>query len=201
MNNEVIDRIRYFIGVAIAIIAPMGLLYWFIIHTGARWWRRWGPTRTYLAVLPVLTVLGVLLFQIRGRLMGADLGTNWSLIGIAGVLLSITTWLEFQYWKQLSISILVGIPELSNQPNGRLLRDGIYGVVRHPRYLTAGIGVIADLLIVNHLGLYILAISVIPPGFLMLMLEERELVDRFGEAYRDYQRDVPRLIPRLRKAR
>jgi methanethiol S-methyltransferase len=157
--------------------------------------------RTYLIVLPVLAVLGVLLFQVRGQLLGADLGTNWSLIGIATLLLCLTTWLEFQYWKQLSISIIVGIPELSKEQNGKLLRDGIYGVVRHPRYLSAGIGVIANLLIVNHLGLYILIIAVLPPGFLMLMLEERELVDRFGDSYRDYQRDVPQLIPRLRKAR
>jgi methanethiol S-methyltransferase len=201
MNNEVIDRIRYFLGVATAIVAPLGLLYWFIIHPWARWWRRWGPMRTYLTVLPVLAVLGVLLFQVRGQLLGADLGTNWSLIGIAILLISMTTWLEFQYWKQLSISIIVGIPELSKEPNGKLLRDGIYGTVRHPRYLSAGIGVIANLLIVNHLGLYILIIAVLPPGFLMLMLEERELVDRFGDAYRDYQRNVPQLIPRLRKAR
>jgi protein-S-isoprenylcysteine O-methyltransferase Ste14 len=201
MNKEVIDRIRYFLGVPMAIMAPLGLLYWFIIHPWARWWRRWGPMRTYLIVLPVLAVLGVLLFQVRGQLLGADLGTNWSLIGIATLLLCLTTWLEFQYWKQLSISIIVGIPELSKEQNGKLLRDGIYGVVRHPRYLSAGIGVIANLLIVNHLGLYILIIAVLPPGFLMLMLEERELVDRFGDSYRDYQRDVPQLIPRLRKAR
>jgi methanethiol S-methyltransferase len=201
MNKEVIDRIRYFLGVPMAIMAPLGLLYWFIIHPWARWWRRWGPMRTYLIVLPVLAVLGVLLFQVRGQLLGADLGTNWSLIGIATLLLCLTTWLEFQYWKQLSISIIVGIPELSKEQNGKLLRDGIYGVVRHPRYLSAGIGVIANLLIVNHLGLYILIIAVLPPGFLMLMLEERELVDRFGDAYRDYQRNVPQLIPRLRKAR
>jgi protein-S-isoprenylcysteine O-methyltransferase Ste14 len=201
MNKEVIDRIRYFLGVPMAIMAPLGLLYWFIIHPWARWWRRWGPMRTYLIVLAVLAVLGVLLFQVRGQLLGADLGTNWSLIGIATLLLCLTTWLEFQYWKQLSISIIVGIPELSKEQNGKLLRDGIYGVVRHPRYLSAGIGVIANLLIVNHLGLYILIIAVLPPGFLMLMLEERELVDRFGDSYRDYQRDVPQLIPRLRKAR
>ena len=129
------ERIRYFLGVA---------TYWLIIHPWARWWRRWGPIRTYLAVLPVLAVVGGLLFRVRGHLMGANLGTNWSLIGIALVLSCLTTWLEFRYWKQLSISILVGIPELSQQRRGRLLREGIYGVVRHPRYLSAGIGLMAN---------------------------------------------------------
>jgi protein-S-isoprenylcysteine O-methyltransferase Ste14 len=192
------EQIRYFIGVAIVIVVPVGLLYWLIIHRWSGWWRRWGPTRTYLAVLPVMTAFGVLLFQVREPLLGADLGTNWSLIGIALALYCPMTWMELQYWRQLSISTLVGIPELSSQREGRLLRDGIYGVVRHPRYLSAGISLIANALIVNHLGVYILLIMIIPPGYLVLVLEERDLIDRFGDAYREYQRDVPRLVPRMR---
>ena len=200
LGDWVMDRVRYLLGVPVVIVVPLGMLYWLIIHPYARWWRRWGPLRTYLAVVPVLVTLGVLLFRVRRHLLGADLGTNWSLIVIALVLACPMTWLEFQYWRHLSISIMVGIPELSQQGNSRLLRDGIYGVVRHPRYLSAGIGLIVNVLIVNHLGLYILVMLVVPPGYWMLLLEERELVDRFGDAYREYQRDVPRLIPRRRKA-
>jgi protein-S-isoprenylcysteine O-methyltransferase Ste14 len=193
------DHIRYYLGVVILILVPLGLLYWLIIHGWARWWRRWGPIRSYLIVLPVLAALGVLLFQGRGQLLSVNFGTKWSLIGIALVLSCPMTWLEFRYWRQLSISTLVGIPELSKQRKGRLLREGIYGVVRHPRYLSAGIGMIANALIVNYLGVYVLLIAVVPPGYLMLVLEERELLGRFGDAYREYQRDVPRLIPRPRR--
>jgi protein-S-isoprenylcysteine O-methyltransferase Ste14 len=200
-GHQVIDRIRYFFGVATVLLVPLGLLYWLVIHAWARWWRKWGPIRSYLAVVPVLAALGVLLFRIRGEVLSVDLGTNWTLIEIALVLSCPMSWLELQYWRQLSISTLVGIPELSQQQEGRLLRDGIYGVVRHPRYLSAGIGLISNVLIANYLGLYILVISVVPLGYLLLVLEERELVDRFGDAYREYQRDVPRLIPRLRRGR
>jgi protein-S-isoprenylcysteine O-methyltransferase Ste14 len=193
------ERIRYLLGVFLFILVPLGLVYWLIIHRWARWWRMWGPIRTCLVVFPVLAAFGVLLFQVRAQLLGANLGTNWSLIGIALVLLFLTTGLELQYWRQLSISTLMGIPELSRQRKGKLLREGIYGVVRHPRYLSAGIGIVADALFVNYLGLYILLVAVIPPGCWLLVLEERELLDRFGDAYREYQRDVPRFIPRRRR--
>jgi hypothetical protein len=35
----------------------------------------------------------------------------------------------------------------------------------------------------------------------MLMFEEREFVNRFAEEYRQYQREVPQIIPRFRKAK
>jgi protein-S-isoprenylcysteine O-methyltransferase Ste14 len=195
----VIDRVRYFFGVVNVVVVSLGLLYWLAIHQWARWWRTWGPTRTYLVVLPVLTALGVSLYAVRDQLLGADLGTNWSLIGVSLVLSSGSTLLELQTWRQLTIATLVGIPELSRQPNGRLLRDGIYGVIRLPWYLSAGIGLGASVLFVNYLGLYVLVVCVLPLGYVMLALEERELLDRFGEAYEEYRRDVPRLVPRWRK--
>jgi protein-S-isoprenylcysteine O-methyltransferase Ste14 len=193
------NPIRYWLGILSVVILPLGVLYWLIIHFWAHWWRKWGLARTYLTVRPAIAVLGVLLFPLRDRILGADLGTSWAFIGIALILYIPTIWLELQYWKHLHISILVGIPELS-QGQGKLLCEGIYGIVRHPRYLSSGLGLIANALFVNHVGLYLLLIAIVPPGMLLLTLEERDLVNRFGDGYRDYQRDVPQLIPNLRKA-
>jgi protein-S-isoprenylcysteine O-methyltransferase Ste14 len=199
----VIDRIRYVLGVLTAIMLPPGLLFWFVIHPWARWWRRLGPIRTYLIVLPVVVAFSALLFRVRERLLGADLGMNWSLTSIAVVLYGVMTWLELQYWRQLSIPTLIGIPELSRAEHrkGKLLKDGVYRVVRHPRYLSAGIGVIAIALIINFVGIYVLTLLLFPTGFVMLIFEERELVSRFGEEYRQYQREVPQILPRWHKAK
>lgn len=196
-----IDRVRYFFGIGSLIVLPPGLLFWFVIHPWARGWRRLGLIRTYLIVVPVSVAFGALLFRFRGPLLGTNLGTNWTLVVVAFVLYGVVTWLEFQYWRHLSIATLVGITELSprGQQQGRLLQDGIYGVVRHPRYLSAGVSTIANAFFINYSGLYILVLLLVPVGYLMIVLEERELIERFGEEYRKYQRAVPRLIPRWRK--
>ena len=195
-----VDRLRYFFGVYCAILLPLGVLFWFVIHPWARFWRRFGPTRTYLIVIPPLAACAALIFRVRVWLVGADLGTNWTLLGIAVLLTGVTLWLEPRYWKQLNVATLVGIPELSpiEQRRGKLLQEGVYRVVRHPRYVIAGIGVTAGVLFVNHLGLYLLMALVVPAGLVMVVFEERELVGRFGDDYRRYQRAVPRFIPRWR---
>jgi protein-S-isoprenylcysteine O-methyltransferase Ste14 len=157
-------------------------------------------TRTFLIVIPPLAACAALIFRVRARLVGADLGANWILIGIAMVLTGVSLWLEPQCWKHVSLALLAGVPELSPSEQGRskLVQQGIYRVVRHPRYVSAGISVLASALFVNHLGVYLLLLLVVPAGLVMVVFEERELVGRFGEGYRQYQRDVPRFIPRRR---
>ena|SRR5882724_9580534 len=195
-----IDHVRYFLGVFDFVLILPGLFFWFVIHPFARSWRRLGPAITYLIVVPIAIAIGVLVFHFRRQLLGTNFGTNWSLTAIAVILYIVMLWVDLKYWKQLKISTLIGIPELSpvNQQEGKLLKEGVYGVIRHPRYLSAGLGVLSTVLFVNYAGLYLFILLVVPVGIVVLMLEERELVDRFGEEYRKYQREVPRFIPRRR---
>jgi len=195
-----IDHVRYFLGVFDFVLILPGLFFWFVIHPFARSWRRLGPAITYLIVVPIAIAIGVLVFHFRRQLLGTNFGTNWSLTAIAVILYIVMLWVDLKYWKQLKISTLIGIPELSpvNQQEGKLLKEGVYGVIRHPRYLSAGLGVLSTVLFVNYAGLYLFILLVVPVGIVLLMLEERELVDRFGEEYRKYQREVPRFIPRRR---
>ena len=167
---HVIDHVRFFLGVSHVIVLPLGLLYWFVIHPWARWWRKLGPARTYRIVLPILAALGVLLFRARRLLLGTDLGAHWSLIGIFLVLVVVMTCLDIQYWKQINIATLAGVTELlpDESQKGKLLRKGIYSEVRHPRYLSAAVGVIASALFINYLGLYLLLLVIFPIGFVML---------------------------------
>jgi protein-S-isoprenylcysteine O-methyltransferase Ste14 len=105
--------------------------------------------------------------------------------------------------SHLSFAMRMGVPELSCCDGRRqiLLREGIYGLVRHPVYLSAAVAGISFALLVNYVGVYLLFVSTLPVLYLITMLEERELIARFGEEYRQYQREVPRLIPRWQAIR
>ena len=197
------DRVRYVLGVFAVVVYAPGLVFWFVIHPWARWWRTIGPTRTYLIVGPLLAALGVLLLPFRRSLLGSDLGTNWSLVAAGLVLCGFVAWLGLVYGRRmnhLKMTTRMGVPELSpsNEPN-TLVRDGIYGLVRHPVYISAAAWGIGYAFIVNYASVYILFLAALPVLYVITVLEERELLDRFGDEYREYQRTVPRLIPRWRK--
>jgi protein-S-isoprenylcysteine O-methyltransferase Ste14 len=195
-----LNKIRYVIAVMPLVTVPPVILLWFAIHPFARAWRRFGARGTYgILMVPALGVCWGS-FTARKTLVGTDLGTRPALIvlGVAALLLAGA--LARARAKYLTQPILMGVPELSATDKGKLLTQGIYGRIRNPRYvefLTFILGVAA---ISNHLGLWILLLASIPALELVVVLEERELRERFGAEFDEYCRRVPRWIPRSVKA-
>ncbi|MFA7403142.1 MAG: NnrU family protein [Pelobacteraceae bacterium] len=77
----------------------------------------------------------------------------------------------------------------------RLITDGWYRVVRHPLYLFSILFLLCNPVIsVRWLLLTLLSTVYFLGGAL---LEERRLLLKFGDKYRDYQRAVPFILPRI----
>ncbi len=182
------DRIRYALGVLAIVVYGPGLLFWFLIHPLAPLWRRLRFVSAYIIVFSILVLIGVMVFQVRGLLLGRDLGTNWSLIAVGAFLFGILAWFGLaygQHMNHLSLATRMGVPELSRTERTQtLVRDGIYGMVRHPIYSTAVLAGTAYALIVDYVGVYVLFLAAIPVFYAIIVLEERELSDRFGATYR-----------------
>ncbi|NIR38153.1 MAG: isoprenylcysteine carboxylmethyltransferase family protein, partial [Actinobacteria bacterium] len=103
--------------------------------------------------------------------------------------------------RHLTNRILAGVPELTEgEGGGTLLTEGIYARIRHPRYVEVAVGTFGYAFFANYGGAYVVAAATVPLLHLVVLLEERELVDRFGDRYREYQRSVPRYLPRRRPA-
>lgn len=74
-----------------------------------------------------------------------------------------------------------------------LVDTGIYGIVRHPQYLAGIILSLSLALIAPHwivIGLGIIASAIY---VLNTFQEERSSIEKFGDAYREYKKRVPRL--------
>jgi protein-S-isoprenylcysteine O-methyltransferase Ste14 len=100
--------------------------------------------------------------------------------------------------RHLPFKTVVGLPELAPEKHpARLLTQGPYGLVRHPRYVQLYLSFLGYACIANYLALYVAVALWLPGIYVIVFLEERELRNRFGEVYEDYCRRVPRFIPRF----
>ncbi len=191
------NSVRYFLAVVVLISLPPGLLLWFVIHPMAGFWRKLGAGWTYAILgLPVVGMM-VGLFALRDQLVGTDFGTSLPLIALGAICAAFGITIAVKRKKYLTMAILAGIPELSRGgETGKLLTEGIYSRIRHPRYVEALLGVLGYALIANYLGMYILFVLTVPAIYFIVVLEERELRDRFGSAYEEYSGRVPRFFPR-----
>lgn len=191
------DTVRYFLALIILVSFPAAMSMWLVIHPLARFWRRRGPAVTYLAVVAVAGASAVVFFRLRGALLQIEYGFRWPLTAVGIACLLGATWIEHRYRRQIDVATLLGLPELSRKRPSRLLTEGIYGRIRHPRYVGILLEVSAFAFFVNYLAVYVLVVAVIPMIYLIVLLEERELAQRFGEEYERYRRDVPRFVPKL----
>ena len=192
------DDARYYVALMLVLFLPPAVGLWYLIHPFAAFWRRLGPVLTYLVLIGPVFLLGYATYQVRGVLVGTDFGTNPVTIALGVVAAVFGARVAFARRKLLTQRILVGVPELSTRDPGTLLTTGIYGRIRHPRYVEIVLFVLAYALFANHLGGYAVAALSVPALYLVIVLEERELRQRFGEAHAAYCRKVPMCIPRPR---
>ena len=81
----------------------------------------------------------------------------------------------------------------------RLVIGGFYRLVRHPLYLFG----LVLLWLVPEMTWNLLALNIGLTAYILvgIIYEERKLVGEFGEAYREYKRTTPMLVPFLKKPR
>lgn len=191
------DTARYVVALITIVTVPSAILFWLVVHPFVRLWRRLGPPLSY-TLLVVLTVgVAAVVYLLREPILSVDFGTNYLLVALAAPIYGAAVWLSLRIRRHLTFRTFVGVPELSARSDGGpLLMEGVYARVRHPRYVAVLFGLISVALFSNYLALYVL----VPVGaaglWLIVLLEENELVERFGDEYEMYRDRVPMFVPK-----
>jgi len=192
------NGIRYWLGVILMVAGPPAILWWFVVHPFVGFWRRLGKLLSSLIVLSLMLAVCYLLYQARDTLLVRDMGTDRLLWAPALVLFALSVYFDVRAKKHLKLHIMTGMPELDPEHSGTpMLKEGIYASVRHPRYVAVIVGMAAFAFFINYLGAYVLTVLAVPALWLVVVLEERELVERYGREYEQYQREVPMFFPRI----
>ena len=193
-----VESVRYFFAVLTLGSLPFALGYWYLIHPFIGFWRATGPWVAYAAMTLVLAFNLVAVWIWREPLFAVSYPVGPAHWIVAAVFYLTAAAVQINVQRQLKFRILAGLPELSPDNHaGELLDTGIYARIRHPRYVSVAFGMLAAAIFCNYQSLWIATVLMFPALYGIVLLEERELVDRFGEAYADYARRVPRFIPRF----
>lgn len=193
------STLRYFLALFLVVGLPPLFLYWLLLHPFVRFWRSRGIGLTYGSLLTITAASMIVMFSMRHYLLSIDYGTNYLLVVLGLFCLALAACMRLAIHKGLSIKVLLGLPEIAPDRFPRtLVTDGIYGRMRHPRYVQLLIALAGYALIANYLAAYLVVALWVPSVYVIALLEEKELRDHFGEVYQDYCRQVPRFLPKLR---
>jgi protein-S-isoprenylcysteine O-methyltransferase Ste14 len=148
------------------------------------------PLLVFLGIGFIIAILDFIFFQ----------NLTFQIFALAGLcLLLIGGYLRFkarlQLKKKARLSSLGSTARLQIVETHRLVKDGLYKHVRHPIYLGETLRNFGFVLIFSSIyGVLFIAVGTI---FLLLRIsiEEKMLIEAFGEDYKEYQRKTKRIIP------
>jgi protein-S-isoprenylcysteine O-methyltransferase Ste14 len=176
---------------------PVVPLFWIPVHGLPGTFKRLGLL-TYVvpAVLWCPVALAVFLNRQWVLSFRADLPPP-ALAGGA-LLLCLGTALHIWTGRLLGLWGLMGLPEVSDKVESRLTDSGPFSVVRHPTYLAHTLMFTGIFLMTGSLAVgMVTLLDFIAVNAVIIPLEEKELMERFGDEYREYRKKVPRIFPSL----
>lgn len=184
----------------ITIIAwPIIPLFWIPVHFHSHFFRKI-KLLTYL--LPLFTWLpaAYLIYRNRGFFLQSRIDPPVIIDALGIILLISGTLLHIWTGKLLSIWGLIGLPEIYTRIEGRLVKEGAFSVVRHPTYLAHTLMFCGIFLITGVISIFIIMVlDILAVNSFIIPLEEKELLHRFGDDYRHYKNEVPKMLPRIRR--
>ena len=171
--------------------------FWFMIHPFAERWRmrRRSP---YLLLVPVWISMWAIMAIATRPWRTIHLYSNEWAWGPAAALFAGGFLLYSKSGKSFSAQQLGGLPEVQGgNHDQRLVTDGIRAHVRHPVYLAHLCEMLAWSIGTGLAVCWGLTVFAMVTGSVMIRMEDAELEERFGEAYRGYRGSVPAVLPRL----
>jgi protein-S-isoprenylcysteine O-methyltransferase Ste14 len=169
-------------------------LYWFVLHPWKKFWTRRGNAPYFTGLFIAWPLVTAALIYFHRQLFRTSYPPSWRFV-LASAMIVFELWMFHRVRRDLGGARLIGATEISG--GGEIARTGIYARIRHPRYAGSFLVIAAACLLAATRALWIVAAVWTLLMATAIAMEEHEMRARFGSAYDEYRRDVPRFVPRL----
>jgi protein-S-isoprenylcysteine O-methyltransferase Ste14 len=152
--------------------------------------------RLLYTLFAALSLAAVVYYQVT--ISSVDIFTPNIFTVLGGVLIGATGLSIMLICIRKYFASLSGIKSLVEEiPSPQLMIAGIHRYIRHPLYLGTFLFIWGLWLLLPTLSLLIAVFVITGYTLYAIQLEERKLIAEFGDKYRQYQEQVPKLIPRF----
>ena len=154
---------------------------------------KWAKVKEIL-VMTVLTLLYIACFPVNPLVLTGVLETSYFLPSY------IIGWIVWAVGMVLVMAPIIMFPRRGGVAKGKtfvhttkLVDTGIYSVVRHPQYLGGILALfLTTLLLYPHWLFVVLGVPGVAILYVSMIIEDKHLVEQFGDDYTEYMRRVPR---------
>jgi protein-S-isoprenylcysteine O-methyltransferase Ste14 len=167
--------------------------FWFILAYRTR-----SPVKhrqsSLFPILPIIAiVIWILITTVFPGLLFLRFVPDEIIIELAGILIMLVG-LGFAIWARLHLGT-----NWSGQPvirmDHKLVRTGPYRIVRNPIYTGILVAFAGTALVIGELWAVVVMIILLIAFFAKIRMEEKFLLEEFGESYIQYKKEVKALIP------
>ena len=170
-------------------------IFWIPVHGFSAFFKKLGiftyitPAITWVPFCWLIYINRDFLLNYRVSFPLAARSAGWIVLAL-GMLLQLWTLKLLRGWG------LIGLPEVTTLVKGRIITTGPFSVIRHPTYLShtmmyAGVFFITGFIVIGVITL----LDIVVINAMVIPLEDRELIGRFGDEYRRYRDRVPAFFP------
>ncbi len=166
-----------------------------------RKYNKWGRVLAIM-ITPVLFIGLILITAAPGYIISRNLGVKPAFVDpiqIASACVFLVAGLLLYLWTIMLFAKALGT-QVPLVPTLKLVTKGPYAVTRNPM-VTGAILILIGLSILSNAWIVFFSGMVVPGMYLLYikLVEEEELLARFGHEYRSYKQRTPFLIPNICK--
>jgi protein-S-isoprenylcysteine O-methyltransferase Ste14 len=171
------------------------IMMWF--HALDRAWKRLGVW-SYILHVPLYISMVAVTAVMHDTWRASAWPWHPAVSAVGGLVVAGAFVLLFATHGDVDLPTLIAWRQVTGGRNRELITTGVYAHIRHPRYAVLVLGSLGNFLLTGYELLLAAFCVTTAATIVMAQMEERELVDHFGDAYRRYRERVPAFFPRLR---